>query len=290
MKMTKKILLAAVAVMAAFTFAGCDLLSGNKSLSDGFQHKSDEHDILKYTDNSTPSVWNIEGENATKDYHRGIQFLQTKHNDMAGLVRMNLDSSKTEGFQIAGVVGVLFNASRAKDENKKNVYNFCVAGVGKSEANPYYYVSYFANIKEDELSARNFGATKVLTTIDPDETEPYEIRYTLGNNGLVTFSNTQFISCKTDDNVLTVVIDVDEQSDGSYSVNFYDKEAVGKNDTLKIDEKTLLATVPMSGSTLGRTGAKQTQCGCYAMINKDSAMKGSLTILDLTHEATPVEE
>ena len=39
MKLTKKILLAAVAVMAAFTFAGCDLLSGNKSLSDAFQKK-----------------------------------------------------------------------------------------------------------------------------------------------------------------------------------------------------------------------------------------------------------
>lgn len=46
----------------------------------------------------------------------------------------------------------------------------------------------------------------------------------------------------------------------------------------------------MSAESLGKTKAKQAQCGCYAMINKKGLLNGSLSILELTHEATPVEE
>ena len=89
-----------------------------------------------------------------------------------------------------------------------------------------------------------------------------------------------------------VVIDVDEAEDGAYTVNFYGKDVIGKNDTLKVTDATkpLVSAVTMSAESLGKTKAKQAQCGCYAMINKPGTLNGSLSILNLTHEATPVEE
>lgn len=290
MKMTKKILLAAVAVMAAFTFAGCDLLGGKLSLSDAFQKKVDENNILKYTDNSAVSKWNIQGENkSTEDFVRALQFLQTKHSDMAGLARFDQDD--------AGVIGVLFNASRQKDEDDEEndyIYNFGVAAVGKSSVNPYVYVSYFANVKETDLTKDNFGVTDTdKKAIDPDVKTPYEIVY-LDITQITSetkLANMRESTAEGDVNY-AVVIDVDEAEDGAYTVNFYGKDVIGRNDTLKVTEETkpLVSAVTMSADSLGKTKAKQAQCGCYAMINKPGALNGSLSILDLTHEATPVEE
>ena len=284
MKMTKKILLAAVAV-AAVTFAGCDLLSGNKSLSDAFQKKVDEENILKYSDNSAVSKWNIQGENESKtDFVRALQFLTTKHSDMAGLARFDTTD--------AGVIGVLFNASREKDElDEKNdyIYSFGVAAVGKSSGNPYVYVSYFANVKETDLGKYNFGVTdKDKKAVDPTVKTPYEIEYIR----LTTIPNTKLDYIKEDAGNYAVVIDVDEAEDGAYTVNFYGKDVIGKNDTLKVTDATkpLVSAVTMSAESLGKTKAKQAQCGCYAMINKPGTLNGSLSILELTHEATPVEE
>lgn len=290
MKLTKKILLAAVAVMAAFTFAGCDLLSGNKSLSDAFQKKVDEENILKYSDNSAVSKWNIQGENeSTTDFVRALQFLTTKHSDMAGLARFDTTD--------AGVIGVLFNASREKDElDEKNnyIYSFGVAAVGKSSGNPYVYVSYFANVKETDLTKDNFGVTdKDKKAVDPTVKTPYEIVYLdiTHIKDATKLANMMEETAEGDKNY-AVVIDVDEAEDGAYTVNFYGKDVIGKNDTLKVTDATkpLVSAVTMSAESLGKTKAKQAQCGCYAMINKPGALNGSLSILDLTHEATPVEE
>ncbi len=289
MKMTKKILLAAVAVMAAFTFAGCDLLSGNKSLSDAFQKKVDEENILKYSDNSAVSKWNIQGENeSTTDFVRALQFLTTKHSDMAGLARFDTTD--------AGVIGVLFNASREKDElDEENnyIYSFGVAAVGKSSGKPYVYVSYFANVKETDLGKLNFGVTAKEDAINPEVKTPYEIVYL----DITTIENADKLANMKEetaegDKNYAVVIDVDEAEDGAYTVNFYGKDVIGKNDTLKVTDATkpLVSAVTMSAESLGKTKAKQAQCGCYAMINKPGALNGSLSILDLTHEATPVEE
>ena len=290
MKLTKKILLAAVAVMAAFIFAGCDLLSGNKSLSDAFQKKVDEENILKYSDNSAVSKWNIQGENeSTTDFVRALQFLTTKHSDMAGLARFDTKD--------AGVIGVLFNASREKDElDEENnyIYSFGVAAVGKSSGKPYVYVSYFANVKETDLTKDNFGVTdKDEKAVDPTKKTPYEIVYLDITNieAADKLANMKEETAEGDENY-AVVIDVDEAEDGAYTVNFYGKDVIGKNDTLKVTDATkpLVSAVTMSAESLGKTKAKQAQCGCYAMINKPGALNGSLSILDLTHEATPVEE
>ena len=284
MKLTKKILLAAVAV-AAVTFAGCDLLSGNKSLSDAFQKKVDEKNILKYSDNGAVSKWNIQGENKTTDFVRALQFLTTKHSDMAGLARFDTAD--------VGVIGVLFNASREKDElDEENdyIYSFGVAAVGKSSGKPYVYVSYFANVKETDLGKDNFGVTDKKDAIVPTVKTPYEIVYKK-----ITYidelANMTEETAEGDKNY-AVVIDVDEAEDGAYTVNFYGKDVIGKNDTLKVTDATkpLVSAETMSAKSLGKTKAKQAQCGCYAMINKTGALNGSLSILDLTHEAIPVEE
>lgn len=294
MKMTKKLLVAAVAAITVLGFTGCDLLAGKKSLSDAFQHQAGEKDLLKFSDQSDLSVWTIEGENSSDtDYVRSIQFLQTKHTDMAGLVKLDLEPS-VEGYSAAGVIGVLFDASRAKDDDGNFRYNFGIAAIGKGK-NTYYYVSYFANVKEEDLPKSNFGVSKVKTAVDPEEKEPYEIRYTgtAASEGLVYFTKAQIekITDTTDDaSMLKAVIDVDEQEDGSYLVMFYGKETIGKNDYFDAGTNLPIATIAMTASSLGKTEAKQAQCGAYAMVNKQSTLNGSLTILDLTNDAIVVEE
>jgi len=285
MKMTKKLLVAAVAAITVLGFTGCDLLAGKKSLSDAFQHKSDEANILKYTDQSDLSVWNIEGENeSTEEQIRAIQFLQTKHSDMCGLVAMDTND--------CGVIGVLFDASREKDEEGNWLYSFGVASVGRSTKGvlPYYYVSYFANVKEANLAKDNFGVTDTKrTAIDPEVKTPYEIVY----QKITTFTTAAIVAMtdvdtKTAKTSYKAAIDVDENEDGSYTVKFYGKDVANKAD---LEAATTIAKdVTMSAASLNKTAAKQAQCGCYAMINKPGTLNGSLTILDLTNDAIVVEE
>ena len=207
---------------------------------------------------------------------------------MAGLARFDTTN--------AGVIGVLFNASREKDElDEENdyIYSFGVAAVGRSSVEPYVYVSYFANVKETDLGKYNFGVTVKQGAIDPTVKTPYEILYLDITNieDPTELANMTEETAGGDKNY-AVVIDVDEAEDGAYTVNFYGKDVIGKNDTLKVTDATkpLVPAVTMSAKSLGKTKAKQAQCGCYAMINKPGALNGSLSILDLTHEAIPVEE
>ena len=299
MKLTKKILLAAVAV-AAVMFAGCK----DWSLTSAMQ-KSFGADMFKYNDATYDAglgTWTIEGKtNETEDYMRGAKLLMTKHSDMSGIVEIN-DGYNASAGRACGNVGLVFDVTKKKVEdaegNKKELWNFCVIGIqadGTSSAR--YYISYFANISDEDMSANNFGAynpsTKkhiTKTTFDPDCDTPYEIE----------LKEWTTLSGVTTNGNVSVVVDVKEVSAeaaelpevkaGSYTVSFYKDEVLSNNHTLNILGKTPISDCVINADKIGKEGAAQAYVGVYGNIYAGDTMDGSLEILDLTHEATPVEE
>lgn len=292
MKLTKKILLAAVAV-AAVMFAGCK----NWSLTSAMQ-KSFGEDMFKYDDSTYDAglgTWTIEGKtNETEDYMRGAKLLMTKHSDMSGIVEIN-DGYNASAGRACGNVGLVFDVTKKKVEdaegNKKELWNFCVIGIqanGPSSAR--YYISYFANISDEDMSADNFGANIKETEFKPDCDTPYEIELEKWTplSGVTTNGN------------VSVVVDVKEVSAeaaetsgakaGSYTVGFYKDEVLSNNHTLNISGKTPIFTCDINADTIGKEGAAQAYVGVYGNIYAGDTMDGSLEILDLTHQALPVEE
>ena len=294
MKLTKKILLAAVAV-AAVMFAGCK----NWSLTSAMQ-KSFGADMFKYNDATYDAglgTWTIEGKtNETKDYMRGAKLLMTKHSDMSGIVEIN-DGYNASDDRARGNVGLVFDVTKKNVEdaegNNKELWYFCVIGIqsnGSSSAR--YYISYFANISDEDMSADNFGTNIKKTKFEPKCDTPYEIELQKW---------TPLSSVTTNGNV-SVVVDVKEVSAevaelpgvkaGSYTVGFYKKdEVLSNNHTLNIAGKTPISGLAIiNADTIGKEGAAQAYVGVYGNIYAGDTMDGSLEILDLTHQALPVEE
>ncbi|MCI6809618.1 MAG: hypothetical protein MR958_05440 [Spirochaetia bacterium] len=300
MKMTKKILLAAVAV-AAVMFAGC-----KGSFSGLMQKEFGEEKLFTYDDSTYASglgTWTINGVNNPKasseddPYIRGAKLLLTKHSDIAGLV--NIESGAG-----AGNIGLVFDVTKntVRDENGKNkeLWNFCVIGVQMETAtNARYYVSYFANISNEDMAKINFGAydpvaKKNITksAIDPTCTTPYEIDLTK----LLKGSSFKNLPGVISDGNLSVVVDVKEDgkkgnNTGDYTIKFYKSDVLEKNNTLKVtDETPVIADITINGTLLGKTESAQAYVGAYGNIYPGMTMTGSLEILDLTHQALPVEE
>ena len=294
MKLTKKILLAAVAV-AAVMCAGCK----NWSLTSAMQ-KSFGADMFKYNDATYDAglgTWTIEGKtNETKDYMRGVKLLMTKHSDMSGIVEIN-DGYNESKYRARGNVGLVFDVTKKKVEdaegNKKELWNFCVIGIqANGISSAQYYISYFANISDEDMSANNFSAKIKKTTFEPKCDTPYEIELK---------EWTPLSSVTTNGNV-SVVVDVKEVSAevaelsgvkaGSYTVGFYKKdEVLSNNHTLNIaGKKPISELVAINADKIGKEGAAQAYVGVYGNIYAGDTMDGSLEILDLTHQALPVEE
>lgn len=316
MKMTKKILLGAVAFFA-LAFTSCD-----NSLSSLFQKEYGEPKVIDYTDATYESgmgTWTVNSwKNEDDHIKRAIKLLSTKHSDIAAVAKIN--SKDADGVELIGeqgVIGVIFNLEKVGtynvlDENneptkeKKDILNFCVVGIRNGD----YYVSFFGNIKEGELAETNFGAVKAdgvtpntKDSYDKAETEPYEVEI------VEAFASAKFE--KTDDGDTLVVIDIDEVTDesdadfGNYIINLYGKEAYDSNNHVinKVDDIPAIKTITVDAKKIGKVNEagepieRQGRIGVYANVyakgrNKaDEAcnLNGSLEILDLTNAANIVE-
>lgn len=302
MKMTKKITMAVLAALA-FTFVGC----GDVSLTDSFQKKYGD-DVFKYSDNDYEDglgKWTIQGTNESEtEYQRGMQLLQTKHSDIAGLISLK--------GQNGGVVGLVFDVTQNKDkdpETKEKLpnydsFNFCVAGIRNIDGNIQYYVSYYANISEDNMKEDNFGTLiskdangkktyRIFDKVQPDCLEPYEIEIK---------KYTALPNLAADENgVLTAVLYVTEYLKdtgapyplGSYEINVYDgnKDLKGKSGNLKIIE----GTTPQDhcviyGDVIGKDGPEQAKVGVYANVypkveGSTATLDATVQIINLTHSA-----
>lgn len=300
MKLTKKILLAAVAV-AAVMFAGCK----NWSLTSAMQ-KSFGADMFKYNDvtyDAGLGTWKIEGEvnESEEEYERGVKLLLTKHSDIAGLVQIG---TKENSSLDKGVLGIAFDVTQNKSDKDAinyKTWNFGVIGLRNYNGVPQYYVSYFANVSDAQMSALNFGAATPVYDAEGNITgykKPFiqleEVsKEKLTAHEVVIKNFTNLPKTLINDGVLTVAVDIDEDADtGDYLVKIYDQSAVDKNNSgIKADAKILNGSGDkILASKIGKEGAAQAYVGVYANIYGGQTMDGSLEILDLTHQALPVEE
>lgn len=300
MKLTKKILLAAVAV-AAVMFAGCK----NWSLSSAMQ-KSFGADMFKYNDATYDAglgTWTIEGEvnESEEEYERGVKLLLTKHSDIAGLVQIG---TKENSSLDKGVLGIAFDVTQNKSDKDAinyKTWNFGVIGLRNYNGVPQYYVSYFANVSDAQMSAFNFGAATPVIDAEGNITgykKPFIQEDKVSKERLTTYEVeikgfTDLPKTLIKDGVLTVAVDIDEDADtGDYLVKIYDQSVVDKNNSgIKEDANILNGTGDkILASKIGKEGAAQAYVGVYANIYGGQTMDGSLEILDLTHQALPVEE
>ena len=300
MKLTKKILLAAVAV-AAVMFAGCK----NWSLTSAMQ-KSFGADMFKYNEvtyDAGLGTWTIDGEvnESEEEYERGVKLLLTKHSDIAGLVQIG---TKKNSSLDKGVLGIAFDVTQNKSDKDAinyKTWNFGVIGLRNYNGVPQYYVSYFANVSDAQMSALNFGAATPVYDAEGNITgykkpfiqleEVSKEKLTAHEVVIKNFTNLPKTLIK--DGVLTVAVDIDEDADtGDYLVKIYDQSAVDKNNSgIKADAKILNGSGDkILASKIGKEGAAQAYVGVYANIYGGQTMDGSLEILDLTHQALPVEE
>ena len=300
MKMTKKILLAAVAV-AAVMFAGCK----NWSLTSAMQ-KSFGADMFKYNDATYDAglgTWTIEGEvnESEEEYERGVKLLLTKHSDIAGLVQIG---TKENSSLDKGVLGIAFDVTQNKSDKDAinyKTWNFGVIGLRNYNGVPQYYVSYFANVSDAQMSAFNFGAATPVIDAEGNITgykKPFIQEDKVSKKILTTYEVeikgfTDLPKTLIKDGVLTVAVDIDEDADtGDYLVKIYDQSAVDKNNSGIKADATILndSGDKILASKIGKEGAAQAYVGVYANIYGGQTMDGSLEILDLTHQALPVEE
>ena len=300
MKLTKKILLAAVAV-AAVMFAGCK----NWSLTSAMQ-KSFGADMFKYNDATYDAglgTWTIDGEvnESEEEYERGVKLLLTKHSDIAGLVQIG---TKENSSLDKGVLGIAFDVTQNKSDKDAinyKTWNFGVIGLRNYNGVPQYYVSYFANVSDAQMSALNFGAATPVYDAEGNITgykKPFiqleEVsKEKLTAHEVVIKNFTNLPKTLINDDVLTVAVDIDEDADtGDYLVKIYDQSAVDKNNSgIKADATILNGSGDkILASKIGKEGAAQAYVGVYANIYGGQTMDGSLEILDLTHQALPVEE
>lgn len=167
MKMTKKILMGAVA-FAAVMFMGCkeigDIDWGKGTSGDGTKTFK-----VKQA-NDSGAVEN------TPEYDEGI-IRGAKQIDLVNraggtcVVKVFNQTNSTKD----GVAGFICNYSENKDSSKDNygTCNFLVIGTQWNKGSARYYVSFYFNIDPNKLSANNFGATPLA--YDADRMTPYEV-------------------------------------------------------------------------------------------------------------------
>lgn len=282
MKMTKKFLLGGAVLLAAtMMFTGCP------DGPSGLLQKTFGEDIFYYDDanyNSGLGTWTVKNkENESKDsYVRGVKLLLTKHTDIAGRVKIGNDEVTSNG---AGVLGIAFNVS----QNEDDTWNFGLVGLRNYGNNPTYYISFFYNIKEDDMAGNNFGASEYnentkeyvaikKETYDANVTTPYEVQ-------IKDFTKINVLN----NNILSAVVDIDETNDGGYTISFYSEDAI-KDHIINENAKSI-TNVEIAATKIGKTEPKQAYVGVYGNIypaadaETPRTMYGELEILDLTNYA-----
>lgn len=173
MKMTKKILTVAVVAAALFGLAGCENVFDKEIGDVDWKNKGTADGNKTYVVNQT--------NESTEHKLRGMKRVGFLPRAQGTCVVKLLEQTATSS---DGVVGFATSVEKNKDANKDNygTYNFLLVGVRNSSSGADTYVSYFCNIKEEEMSSINFGAYNPNTkeTIKKDSFDekcmtPYEI-------------------------------------------------------------------------------------------------------------------
>lgn len=167
MKMTKKLIFAAVAVAAIVGFASCQKEIGDIDWKGGVVGSGDGNTTFK-----------VNQTNDEDNTIRGMKQIGILDRAQGTCVvrQFNQGPSTSDG-----MVGFACCFTENKDKSKDNygTYNFLVVGVRSHMGTTQTYASFFYNIPESSLSTENFGvpvnSAQVKTTYTPEDTKPYEI-------------------------------------------------------------------------------------------------------------------
>lgn len=269
MKMTKILVgaLAAVALVAGLT--GCQKEIGDIKWGGGLSSGDGTKDLtVKQTNESDAII-------------RGMKMLTFEHTGANIVVRI-YDQNETSK---DGMAGYAWNITSTKNDEGTDLYNFFVLGVRSANGKREYYLSYFANIAEDKLSAENFGATETEDAYDATVTTPYEIVFKT--------MPTAFTKALDGEGTLTVVISVSSDADKkiqtvklmSLDADDAEQTTSATLDLAKCSEITTVAEIDVTKYGLETSDQKM---GAYANIYAGKTLNAKWSYYDVTGSPIPV--
>lgn len=243
MKMTKKLIFAAVAVAAIVGFASCQKEIGGIDWDGG---------VVGSGDGTTTFTVNQENKSETNTL-RGFKQVGLLDRAQGTCVVSQYNQTMQS---CDGMVGF---ATYFVKNKTADTYNFLVVGVRNNAGTTQTYASYFCNISEDDLDEYNFGAAdkldngtykdRVREKFDASVTEPYEV--------VIEHFPKKLDTTFDKNGTLTVGIKFDQQSNGDIKITWLKD--------LKTDTKSATTS---SGSVLYETKAEAEQTGRTASSEK----------------------
>jgi len=234
MKMTKKLIFAAVAVAAIVGFASCQKEIGDINWNKG---------VLGSGDGNT--TFTVNQKNDADGTIRGFKQVGLLERATATCVMRQYDQSSTTE---DGVVGFACCFTQNKDPKKTNykTYNFLVVGVRNSNTKRDSYVSFFYNIAEDKLSTTNFGCSEIKEQYDSACETPYEIELM----GWTNLSSNLILQ----DGTLTVAVKLTEGESGNVKIEWFKESDINTNDAAATATGTSFKEMMVYGNKVGRDG------------------------------------
>ena len=222
-------------------------------------------------------------------YIRGFKLMSFSHDTANCVIRIYDQTSASND----GVAGFAWNVVEGKNTEGTKTYSFFLLGTKYQKGTPKFYLSYFANITEANLSADNFGAsTKKTAYVTDDIDTAYEIV-------LKDFTSISGLSLDDEGTMALCVSvkyndDADEEAStpGTQAVSLYtvgeDAETT-QSATFDLDKCTKLADIyTITGANYGLTKFDQ-KMGAYANIYWDSTLHATWSYYDVTGNAIPLE-
>lgn len=169
-------------------------------------------------------------------------------------------------------------------------YNFLLVGIRNSYGAPQTYVSYYCNIKKDELNAKNFGTAytdeatgrvKIRTKdkFDPNETKPYEI--VIEDIPDEKVRNLNNISIK--DKTLSVAIKFTGKTNGDIDIEWLKDVTINEQASNVTNATTIKGPLTVSGKMIGRDDKSKNGKLCtYANIYAKKTLNARWDICDIS--------
>ncbi len=275
MKMTKKLILAAVAVAAVIGLASCQKEVGKINWAGGATGSGDGTTTFKVKKQTNESDSTI----------RGFKQVGALDRAQGTCIVQQYDQTKTSSDGMVGFMTLLAKNDKVeKTAANYGTYNFLVVGVRSHNGTTQTYASYFCNIAEDDLDKSNFGAMEKVngknvertrTNYDANETKPYEIVIEKFPKALagVTFDN---------DGTLTVGIKFQQEDNGSVNIYWY-KDLVANTQAATTSGGTELYSITAAATKIGRDSTSPSgKIAAYANIYSGKTLNARWDFYDIS--------
>lgn len=270
MKMTKKLVFAALAVAAVIGFVSCQKEIGNINwTNNGTMDGTKTFTVKKQTNDSESTI-------------RGIKEVGILDRAQGTCVVRQYDQTASSSDGMVGFITYFVKNDKIEATAANyGTYNFLVVGVRNHLGKTQTYASYFCNISEDDLQKSNFGAQdskgndRTKSTFDPTATEPYEIVIEKFPKEL---SGVKFDS----DGILTVGIKFEQTDDGSVNIYWY-KDLTENAEASQTSGGTELYKIQALATKLGRDSTSEKgKIAAYANIYAGKTLNARWDFYDIS--------